>query len=311
LGNQDRFEHFLDDRLSRYEATMGQAALFGSPGYKLAESLALEDWRREQSHVPDDIVEGRLSGVPYDIDRAPLDPEGLDPTLVGTNIISLSRELNKDVHRPWPGDSKYDITKASITADVAAEFQKQGLESESEAMRYAGDAVDEWLKSIEKDIRESVGKDADAQTVRELVYRKIRVIEHISDIFDEWLVLDPSARENPPESVIDEALRRELEENGNLLPNYSPEQQGTLAALAGIAPEPLGAAIGVLAVPFDPVLEKIEDLFDEKWIPTWMTYTGSCRETSLTPSVRRPFEGSSPYPFQKAKSGRQWTPGLG
>jgi hypothetical protein len=235
LGTQDRYEHFLDDRLGRYEAVFGMTPLFGSQAYEAAERGALDDWRGEQSHVPDDIVNERESGFSYDPDRAPLDPlEG---------VIQKSRVLREGTTRPTPDvDSRYDIMLDSIRADVAAEFIKEGVKSEGEALRYAGKAVGEWLKEVEGEAREALG-DVDDQTIREWTYRQLRIQEYLSDVLDEW-ALPRDAKGEPryiPQEAVDEALRREAEENGDFFLGF-PDQPG--------------------------LLETITSVFSMKWIPT-------------------------------------------
>ena len=230
LGTQDRFESFLDRRLEGYEATFGMTPLFGSQAYSSAENMAREDWREEQKHVPDDLVTQREAGISLPFGR-------LGPVGTGPNLFERSRALRAETDRPPPDvDSKYDILIDSITADVAAGFK--GV-PEPEALRLAGDAVDEWLKELEAETREDLGKGTNDQIVREQMYRTLRVQEHISDILDEWSVTD-EARQDPPLPIIDEALRREAEENGDFFKDF-PDRKG--------------------------LLESITSLFSKRWIP--------------------------------------------
>jgi hypothetical protein len=226
LSGQDRFESLLDTRFEGYEDTFGFTPLFGSQAYESAERLALEDWRTELAHVPDDR-------------RADMQ----------VGLFVRSRNLREGAERPSREvDSKYDILIDSIKADIAGEFVRGGVPleggakmgvQEEKALGFAGEAVDEWLKDIEKGIRKD-NPGADDQTVREQVYRTLRVQEHISDILDEWGFPRGEGINIPP-GAVDEALRREAEENGEFFKDF-PDRPG--------------------------LLESITNLFSEKFIPT-------------------------------------------
>ncbi|KKM99894.1 hypothetical protein LCGC14_1143260, partial [marine sediment metagenome] len=95
---------------------------------------------------------------------------------------------------------------------------------------------------MEKDIRKELGPDVDDQTVREQVYRTLRIQEHLSDVLDEWGF--PRDEQGGvaylPSRAVDEALRREAEENGEFFKEF-PDRPG--------------------------LLEQITSLFSKKWIP--------------------------------------------
>ncbi|KKL58806.1 hypothetical protein LCGC14_2221670, partial [marine sediment metagenome] len=230
IASADLAKERLDDYRGEYEETFGMTPLFGSQAYESAERLALEDWRNEQAHIPDDR-------------RADME----------VGLFVRSRELREGAERPPPDvDSKYDILVDSIKVEIAAAFMTgrvtevdgkrvkhiTGL-SEAQALRFAREPVDTWLADIEKDIRKD-NPDADDQTVREQLYRTLRIQEHLSDVLDEW-GFPRGEGINPPLSAIDEALQREAEEVGDLFKDF-PDRPG--------------------------LLEQITSLFNEKWIPT-------------------------------------------
>ncbi|KKK73556.1 hypothetical protein LCGC14_2892640, partial [marine sediment metagenome] len=144
--------------------------------------------------------------------------------------------------RPPPDvDSKYDIMVDTITADIAGEFVAGGVPlegggkmgvGEKKALRFAGEAVDEWLKDIEKDIRKELGPEVDDQTVREQVYRTLRIQEHLSDVLDEWGFPRGEGIGVPP-GAMDEALRREGDENGEFFKDF-PDRPGLLESITGL-----------------------------------------------------------------------------
>jgi hypothetical protein len=198
-GAQDRYEGFLDSRLEGYESTFGTTPLFGSQAYDSAERTALDDWRNEQAHIPDDL-------------RADME----------VGLFVRSREFREGRDRPPPDvDSKYNILIDGIKADAP------------------GADVDAWVKDIEKDIRKD-NPDADDQTVREQIYRSLRIQEHLSDVLDEWGFPRGEGIGVPP-AAMDEALLREGEENGDFFKDF-PDRPG--------------------------LLEQITGVFSERWIPT-------------------------------------------
>jgi len=155
------------------------------------------------------------SGVPNDI---------VAERSVG--LLPNSRILREGLDRPPPDvDSKFDITVANIKADVGQDA-----------------AVDIWLQELEKDIRKD-NPDADDQIVREQLYRTLRLQEHLSDVLDEWGYPRNTGLETPS-LALDEALRREEEENGKFFEGF-PDRPG--------------------------LLERISSLFSTKWIPIPVT----------------------------------------
>ena len=184
LGSQERYESLLDSQFEGYEATFGMTPLFGSQAYESLEGSAREVWKDEQSHIPDGRVAEREVG-----------------------LFLRSRESRFETPRPAPDvDSKYDILIDGIVADVAAQplaFKGAGgqtvkIASEAERLRYSKEAVDEWLIELEGEVKAALPGDPDAQTVREQMYRSLRIQEHLSDIFDEWGVTDEARLDIPP-----------------------------------------------------------------------------------------------------------------
>ena len=191
LGSQDSYEGWLDDRLEAHEATFGMTPLFGSQAYDSAERLALEDWRNEQAHRPDDLLADMEVG-----------------------LFVRSRELREGVTRPPPDvDSKYDILIDSIKANNP------------------GADIDTFIKGLEKDARgeDALGSKATEQEVREWVYRQLRTQKHLLDVLDEWGFPSGEGIGVPP-SAWDEALRREAEENGEFFKDF-PDPPGLLEKL--------------------------------------------------------------------------------
>ena len=194
FAGQDRFEGWLDTRLKGYEDTFGTTPLFGSQAYDSAERLALEDWRKEQSHIPDDRLSDMEDGM-----------------------FERSREFRTaQGTRPLPDvESRFDITVAKIKADVGND-----------------EAVDAYVSDLENQAVLALGAEASDQTVREYVYRSIRIQEHLSDVLDEW-GFPRGEGIIPPPSAVDEALRREGEENGDFFKDF-PDRPGLLEQITGL-----------------------------------------------------------------------------
>lgn len=126
-----------------------------------------------------------------------------------------SRILREGLDRPPPEvDSKFDVTVAKIKADTGQD-----------------EAVDIWLEELEKDIRKD-NPDATDQIVREQLYRTIRIQEHLSDVLDEWDFPRGEGIGIPP-GAIDEALRREAEEVGELFKDF-PDRPGLLERISSV-----------------------------------------------------------------------------
>ncbi len=238
IGSQDRYESFLDDRLGSYESTYGTPLLFGSLAYGGAERLALDDWRKEQGHVPDDIVQ----------ERAGINVGGFGEI----DLINRSRVLREGVTRPPPDvASGYDLVVDNLVADVAAGFVKGGIPleggakrgvSEEQALEFARDGITRGLDELAADIKAD-NPNIDDQTVREVLYRGLRTQDHLSDVLDEmgW-PRDAEGFIDPPLSAYEEAERREEEENGKFFEG----------------------------LPVDPgFFGQIERLYNKKWIPTF------------------------------------------
>ena len=198
LGAQDNFEGFLDKRLDEYEDRFGQSPSFGFGGYNSAELSALDDWRKSQPFTPDDLISEREDGLLERSRAFRLEAYGLRGRPETDRVV----------------DSRYDILVDTIKADTGAP-----------------EAVDAWLVGLEKDIRKDIGKDADPETVREQLYRTLSIQEHLSDVLDEqgW----PRDMENPPDTAIEEALRREGEQNGRFFQEL-PDKPGFIERISGV-----------------------------------------------------------------------------
>ena len=230
LGSQARFEQFIDLGLEEYESKYGVTAAFGSQAYEGIERMASDDWRKEQAHVSNDIINDRAG-----LDRAL--SEG------APGILLDSRAAREGQVRPEPeGDSKYDIYKDTLTADIAAGYVQQGL-TEKEAIRFARNSVSSVILELQGAARKALGKNATPQTVREWVFRQLRIDKHHSDVLDEidW-PRDEEGFIDPPTAAFDEALRREGEENGAVFEGF-PDHPG--------------------------LLDHMETVFSAKWIPVF------------------------------------------
>ncbi len=229
LGSQLRYNQLKSEELDKYETTFGMTPLFGSQAYESIESGAYTFWRDEQGHVPNDLIDDRT---------------GFETVLKTVDSSQLILGSRNGLERPAPTvDSKYDILIDSITVDIAGEFRKGGVPledggkmavQEEQALAFADQAVDEWITDIERDIREE-NPDLDDQIVREQVYRTLRIQEHLSDVLDEWdWPRDPDGGlDSLPIRAVDEALRREEEENSKFFGGF-PDRPGLLASITSV-----------------------------------------------------------------------------
>jgi hypothetical protein len=259
LGSKNRYDALRTQGFEGYEATFGITPLFGSQAYTTIERGAREDWRNEQSFVPDDIVNEREGAILGRLD---------EPGIV-KDISQVFGFGGGYPDRPAPeGKSKYDIVVDGITANVATRIMEEADLGEVAATEHARVAVKEWLGGIEKDISNSyvkaTGKTPDPQTLREQLYRQLRVHAHLQDVMVEWgFPFDEEGMfEYIPQRAIDEAFRREGLENDRLFRDI-PDGPGFIERVVNGAGDAIkffesAVNIGMEAIAYGPT--KLEEL---------------------------------------------------
>ena len=247
---QDNFEGLFDSRLESYADRFGNNALFGSTAYVSAERLAFDDLQESMSNKP---------GTEFD---ELVGYETVLKTLETSTLIETSRASRVDREGAPVVDSKYDILVDSIKADIAGTVVEGTRGPEIEG------AVDEWIVGLEKDIRKD-NPGLEDQGVREQLYRTLRIQELLSEVLDEWnwprdkptAAVTPT----PPLSAIDEAIRREEEENGEFFKDL-PDRPGLIEKIGSVFSEKFVPTAALKSLPFTALPLQLSSLADEEFL---------------------------------------------